>query len=115
MLAAGAPSRALQLQRSYDSFLFALQCRDDAMDGAEDAAVHGVSVPDALGYAPGGLFRAAPRVGRAAASLAAEGGFHRLAAWLTAWTQAVDARWLPGIPAQDEMAGMILATAWNAG
>ncbi|WP_433936439.1 hypothetical protein AB3662_17325 [Sorangium cellulosum] len=111
--ASGDPARALLLQRAYDAFLFALQCRDDATDCAEDAAVRGTSIPAALGYPPGGLFRAAPKVARVAVALAEAGGFQRLASWIAAWARAVDARRAPGIPLQNELAGMIVAGAWE--
>src|SRR6185295_7349878 len=83
LLADGEPQRAQQFQRAYQCFLLGLQCIDDVSDDAEDRALRGSGVAAALGCAPGALLRAAPKLVARSVDMANEGGFARLASWLT--------------------------------
>lgn len=73
---------AAALVRVSDLFMMACQCRDDALDVAEDRATRGASVPDLLGLVPGALVRAAARLAGGASREAARAGFSAYAAWL---------------------------------
>ncbi|AKF87417.1 hypothetical protein MFUL124B02_42520 [Myxococcus fulvus 124B02] len=108
LLAHGRPERLPFFRHAFDLLLLSSQCLDDAVDHEEDARLHGVSFPTALGVPPGGLLRAAPRVARLGAEAAGAGGFSLLGTWL-----AERARELDGVrPAshsfQNELAAMVL-------
>lgn len=80
--ASGDARRALHLRAVYDVFLFALQCRDDAVDEAEDRRTRGASTADLLGLSAPALLCAAPPIVAWAAARAREASFTRLAAWM---------------------------------
>jgi hypothetical protein len=102
--------RARLFQRSYDLFLLALQCIDDVNDQDEDRALHGHSVPVALGCSAGALLRTAPKLAARAAAVAAEGRFGRLASWLDTFAGAIPCgRSSDGDPIADELAAIALA------
>ncbi|MEO5727233.1 MAG: hypothetical protein ABI134_06065, partial [Byssovorax sp.] len=113
LITAGAPERAQLFQDVYDCFLFGLQCRDDALDVEEDAAIRGAGLPMLLGYPAGGMVRAAPKIVRRAVELASHGEFHRLSEWMSRWVSDVDRHIPAGIPVQNEIAGMIIAASWD--
>lgn len=108
LAAAGEPERARLFQRAYDCFLLGLQCIDDVSDEAEDRTLRGCSVPEALGCSPGALLRAAPKLVSRAAGLASEGGFARLAAWMSTFSRAIEAWRLEGDPVAHEMEAIAL-------
>jgi hypothetical protein len=108
LISAGQRDRAPLFQRSYDLFLLALQCIDDVNDQQEDRALHGRSVPAALGCTEGALLRAAPKLAARAAEVAAEGRFDRLASWLATFAAAIPVGRL-GDPIADELAAIALA------
>lgn len=101
--------RSLALRSAVDLFLLSCQLRDDALDDEEDRAQQGLSVAAVLGVHPGVLFRAAPRVVRAAQAEAVRGGFHRLARWLRSHAEQVDQRFMERDPTHDEAAAARLA------
>jgi len=103
LLAAGQPERARLFARAYDGFLLGLQCIDDVSDEAEDRALHGHSVPSALGCSPGALLRAAPKLMARAAGQADEAGFARLESWLSTFAGAIAAWRLDGDPIADDL------------
>jgi hypothetical protein len=105
-----APQRAASFERSYALLILGLQCADDALDAAEDEAIHGTSFPSALGFPPGGLFRAAPKVLRLAAASARGGGFTRLAAWLLEHAARLEDRTIGGNHLQNELASAVIAS-----
>jgi hypothetical protein len=111
LAAHGQPARLRAFRLAFDLLLLSSQCLDDAVDQAEDALLHGVSFPTALGYPPGGLVRAAPRVARLGAEMARAGGFLRLGEWLTERTRELDAVGAGGDPLQNEMAALVLGEA----
>lgn len=102
--------RSASFERSYALLILGLQCADDALDAAEDEALHGTSIPSALGFPPGGLFRAAPKVLRLAAASARADGFTRLAAWLLHHAASLENRTLGGNPLQNELASAVIAS-----
>ena len=81
---------AAALVRVSDLFLMACQCRDDALDVAEDRATRGASVPDLLGLVPGALVRAGARLAWGAHREAARAGFGAYASWLHGFAREAD-------------------------
>ena len=59
-----------------------MQARDEAIDFAEDAELHGASFPEALGLPPLGLFIAGQRLIGLSSELAFDAGLESLAAWI---------------------------------
>jgi hypothetical protein len=101
-------------RRAYHLLLLSLQCLDDAVDAEEDAALYGVSFPEAVGYPRESFARASARLARSAAAEAARGGFLRLAAWLEARAAEVDAiRFVTDSP-RTSMGGLVVASALEA-
>ncbi|XXY48661.1 hypothetical protein WME91_52525 [Sorangium sp. So ce269] len=110
---AGAPARLDAFRDIYDSWLFALQCRDDVEDAAEDAGTYRTTVADALRISPAALLAAGPRVVETAVARAHAHGFRRLAGYLERWLSVVRP-WLgePLSPEVDREAAA-LAAAWE--
>lgn len=98
----GERAAAAAFRRACDLFLFACQCRDDAVDDDEDRRCLGRSTSDLLGVSAGGLFRAATRLTRWAAVEAARGGFDAFARWLDGFALTADMAW-PNEPAASQM------------
>jgi hypothetical protein len=88
-----------------------MQCVDDAEDGAEDEAVHGLSIPAALGFPPAALFTAGALLTRAAASTAAQGRFDRFAEWLSQRASDLERIRKQRIRPADNLAGMVIASS----
>ncbi len=108
ILAHGQPARLPAFRLAFDLLLLSSQLLDDAVDDEEDARLHGISFPAALGYPPGGLLRAAPRVSRLGAKVAQSGGFSRLGDWLSERTCRLDGFQARGNPLQNELAALVL-------
>jgi hypothetical protein len=111
VLAHSRPARLPAFRLAFDLLLLSSQFMDDAMDHEEDACLHGISFPDALGYPPGGLLRAAPRVARLGADVARSSGFLRLGEWLAARAHELDGARAGGNALQNEMASLVLGEA----
>ncbi|GEN11167.1 hypothetical protein SAMN05443572_11417 [Myxococcus fulvus] len=108
ILAHGRPERLPTFRRAFDLLLLSSQCLDDAVDHEEDARLHGVSFPTALGVPPGGLLRAAPRVARLGAEVAGAGGFSHLGTWLAERAQHLDDVRPASHSFQNELAALVL-------
>jgi len=91
-----------------------MQCVDDAEDSREDEAVHGLSLPMALGFPPTALFTAGALLTRAAASTAAQGGFDRFAEWLSRRASELERIRKQRIHPVDNLAGMVIASSLEA-
>ena len=84
----GASERTANLfERCFDLLGMAVQCTDDGVDGEDDRAVRGTSVPSLLGIPDGGLVMAAAGLVKRATELACSGGFYGLARWLDKFQQ----------------------------
>ncbi|NVJ25524.1 MULTISPECIES: hypothetical protein [Myxococcus] len=108
ILAHGRPERLPTFRRAFDLLLLSSQCLDDALDHEEDARLHGVSFPAALGVPPGGLLRAAPRVARLGAEVAGAGGFSHLGTWLAERARELDDVRPASHSFQNELAALVL-------
>jgi hypothetical protein len=95
---------AAVLVRASDWFLFACQCRDDAVDADEDRSLRGASVPDLLGLSPGALVSASARLIAVASEAAKRGGLEVYAAWLRGFARDSDVA-LQGEPATAQAFG----------
>lgn len=91
-----------------------MQCVDDAEDSVEDEAVHGLSIPAALGFPPAALFTAGALLTRAAASTAAQGRFDRFAEWLSHRASELERIRKQRIHSADNLAGMVIASSLEA-
>ncbi|MCP3137303.1 class 1 isoprenoid biosynthesis enzyme [Pyxidicoccus xibeiensis] len=111
ILAHGRAERLPAFRRVFDLLLLSSQCLDDALDHEEDARLNGISFPAALGYPPGGLQRAAPRVARLGADVARSAGFLRLGGWLAERAAKLDGIPAPGNALQNELAALVLGEA----
>jgi hypothetical protein len=88
-----------------------MQCVDDAEDSAEDEAIHGLSIPTALGFPPTALFTAGALLTRAAASTAAQGRFGRFAEWLSHRASELERIRKQRVHPADNLAGMVIASS----
>lgn len=112
--ALGARDAAGALGRACDLFLFACQCRDDALDADEDRRARGASVPELLGMSPGALVRAAVTMLRRAEEAARGGGLRELAAWLRGFAREADVWWEGEPPILQTMGAMVITeAAWT--
>lgn len=109
--ARGAHDASEALTEIIDRFLFACQCRDDAIDADDDRRVWGVSVPELLGLSQGSLLRAAVSSLRQAEQKARAAGFEALAIWLCAHTSEADVWWDGEPPLMQSMGAMVLTEA----
>lgn len=107
----GEHSRSRAFRQASGLLLLGMQCVDDAMDCAEDEALHAVSVPAALGLPARGLTAAAVALLRRASEVAHGGGFERLADWLCGHAEQLEARWVAGGSLQERWAGWALGTS----
>lgn len=101
--------RRRHLRLAADLFLMSCQLRDDAIDDRDDVALRGASVASLLGVSAADLYRAAPRVARAAAVVAERGGHVTLAAWLSDYSVRVDTNPPPILGLGDESRAAALA------
>jgi hypothetical protein len=104
------PRRAGLFRDAYLLLMLSLQCVDDAMDGAEDEALHGASIPTALGFPPPALFAAGARLARAAALDARAGGFERFARWISGRADELDRLTAARISVHCKVAGLAIAS-----
>lgn len=110
---AGDPARLAVFRDVYDTWLFALQCRDDVEDAPEDARVYRTTVADALRLPPPALLAAGPRVVSAAVVRAQAHGFRRMASYLGRWLAVVQPRAGEPLPPDVERGAAALAAAWE--
>ena len=101
-------------RRAFSLLALGMQCVDDAEDSAEDALLHGRSLPQALGFSPSALFSAGGLLTRTAASLAEQGGFERFAAWLAPRAGELEEISARRIHPADNLAGLVIATSLEA-
>lgn len=91
-----------------------MQCVDDAADASEDKALHGLGVPEALGFPSTALFTAGALLTRAAASTAERGRFERFAQWLSLRASELELIRQRRVRALDNLAGMVIASSLEA-
>ena len=106
--ATGQRARVGAFWRAYELMHLALQVLDDGLDATEDRRLYGVSYPDAIGYPPGALVRAATILCERAAGAAREGRFHRLAAWLDVYARRMGETPVEGHPVVTGLGAMVL-------
>ncbi|MBN9681584.1 MULTISPECIES: hypothetical protein [unclassified Corallococcus] len=111
LLAHGDPARLPAFRRAFDLLLLSSQCLDDALDAEEDARLHGIGFPEALGHPPRGLLRTAPGVARLGATLAYKGGFNELGTWLAERARSLDESHSGKSSLQAEMSALALMAA----
>lgn len=108
-----APTRRGGFQDIYDSWLFALQCRDDVEDASEDTITYQTAVTEALRMTPAALLAAGPKVVAPTITQADGYGFHRLARYLERWL-ALMHPWLGNaLPPEVDRDATLLAAAWE--
>jgi hypothetical protein len=103
LLVDGDHDRLESFLAAHDLFLLGLQAIDDVIDRHQDRVLHGGEVPAALGCDPGALLRVAPKLVQRAAAAATGGGFTWLAAWLEAFSRAIDSWSLGGDVVANEL------------
>lgn len=105
------PDRVACFRRAYLLLMLSLQCVDDAMDEGEDAALHGASVPAALGLPPNALFAAGAWLARAVGREARAGGFAHLERWSLTRAKELQRLMRERITAEDKLAGLTASSA----
>lgn len=111
LLSQGEHTASEALVRAADRFLFACQCRDDALDAEEDRRNRGASVAELLGLTPGALVRVAVTAVVRAEEVARAGGLRRFADWLGEFRSAADTWWEGEPPWVQSMGSMVLQQA----
>jgi hypothetical protein len=111
LLSLGEHTAAEALVRAADRFLFACQCRDDALDADEDRRNRGASVADILRLTPGALVRVAVTAIARAEQIARAGGLRRFADWLGEFRTVADTWWQGEPPWVQSMGAMVLQQA----
>ncbi|MFY0575136.1 hypothetical protein ACN28S_12860 [Cystobacter fuscus] len=110
----GESHRSPHFRRAFFLLAVGMQCVDDAADSAEDEAVHGVSLPTALGFPPPAIFSAGALLTRAAGAAAARGGFGHFAHWLSHRAHELEGIRARRIRPEDNLAGMVIASSLEA-
>jgi hypothetical protein len=106
--------RRTLFRRTFCLLATGMQCVDDAMDSAEDEALHGRSFPTALQAPPHALYAAGTLLTRAAAFSATLGRFPRFAEWLFHRAGEMERICDRRVLLADKVAGMVIASSLEA-